>query len=102
MAVLFFEVVLVIVFLSNNFKDNIVLRQVVTLRLSLYIIGSNAVPPPLLDLVAYSSYKFVILVVDLLIWIISAHNSTIYWITSILTGCSMAVFMVGITDFICI
>jgi hypothetical protein len=67
-----------------------------TLRLSLYIIGSNVVPPPVLDLVAYSSYKFVVLVVDLIVWILSAHNSTIYWITSIATGFSMAIFMVGI------
>ncbi|KMS64986.1 hypothetical protein BVRB_040610, partial [Beta vulgaris subsp. vulgaris] len=45
----------------------ILILEVFLLRVGFAVVGSNAsvVAPPLLDLIAYSSYKFVILVVDL-------------------------------------
>ncbi|SPQ99877.1 unnamed protein product (mitochondrion) [Plasmodiophora brassicae] len=73
----------------------VLIMEVVLLRVGFAVIGSSAtvVPPSLLDLVAYSSYKFVILVIDLVVWVASYHNSTMYWVISILTGISMTVFM---------
>lgn len=74
----------------------ILVLEVFLLRVGFAVVGSSAsvVAPPLLDLIAYSSYKFVILVIDLAVWVLSSHNSTMYWIISILTGISMTVFMV--------
>lgn len=58
--------------------------ELIALKLGLYILGGQVAPPPLLDLIAYTGYIFVPLVINLFVYLLL--GSAVYWLALIYTG----------------
>jgi hypothetical protein len=71
-----------------------ILFELIVIRLGVYVVGSSTEPPELLDLLAYTAYKFPVVNMNLIAWL-TLPSSMLFYVVALITGMMVSIFMVG-------